>query len=231
VKSASEAVYQNMLSEVSGSNPLLAGQIDAWYRTNSDLFMKAKVSAFEFEIQKLKVALEFTNAVLKDFSVHSTKQKTEELRDTKDSGKLTLCSANKKFKLLGLTWSLDEDVIALETAIDKSEAWTVIWGLEQILAHPSTLDVAKGITSRIKVTQIYDAFLAEKTSPVNQTGLVTEDLLLRIIAVVDMNKKDSKVQPKLPPQAPAAGGSPSAHSSSSEGDSKGKKRKVDVQGA
>jgi hypothetical protein len=230
VQSASEAVYQNMLSEVSGSNPLLAGQIDAWYRTNSDLFMKAKVSAFEFEIQKLKVALEFTNAVLKDFSVHSTKQKTEELRDTKDSGKLTLCSANKKFKLLGLTLH-DEDVIALENAIDKSEAWTVIWGLEQILAHPSTLDVAKGITSRIKVTQIYDAFLADKTSPVNQTGLVTEDLLLRIIAVVDMNKKDSKVQPKLPPQAPAAGGSPSAHSSSSEGDSKGKKRKVDVQGA
>jgi hypothetical protein len=190
VQSASEAVYQNMLSEVSGSNPLLAGQIDAWYRTNSDLFMKAKVSAFEFEIQKLKVALEFTNAVLKDFSVHSTKQKTEELRDTKDSGKLTLCNANKKFKLLGLTLH-DEDVIALENAIDKSEAWTVIWGLEQILAHPSTLDVAKGITSRIKVTQIYDAFLADKTSPVNQTGLVTEDLLLRIIAVVDMNKKDS----------------------------------------
>ena len=230
MQSASEAVYQNMLSEVSGSNPLLAGQIDAWYRTNSDLFMKAKVSAFEFEIQKLKVALEFTNAVLKDFSVHSTKQKTEELRDTKDSGKLTLCNANKKFKLLGLTLH-DEDVIALENAIDKSEAWTVIWGLEQILAHPSTLDVAKGITSRIKVTQIYDAFLADKTSPVNQTGLVTEDLLLRIIAVVDMNKKDSKVQPKLPPQAPAAGGSPSAHSSSSEGNSKGKKRKVDVQGA
>ena len=230
MQSVSETVYQNMLAEVSDSNPLLAGQIDAWYRTNSDLFMKAKVSAFEFEIQKLKVALEFTNAVLKDFSVHSTKQKTEELRDTKDSGKLTLCSANKKFKLLGLTLH-DEDVIALENAIDKSEAWTVIWGLEQILAHPSTLDVAKGITSRIKVTQIYDAFLADKTSPVNQTGLVTEDLLLRIIAVVDMNKKDSKVQPKLPPQAPAAGGSPSAHSSSSEGDSKGKKRKVDVQGA
>jgi hypothetical protein len=230
VQSASEAVYQNMLSEVSGSNPLLAGQIDAWYRTNSDLFMKAKVSAFEFEIQKLKVALEFTNAVLKDFSVHSTKQKTEELRDTKDSGKLTLCSANKKFKLLGLTLH-DEDVIALENAIDKSEAWTVIWGLEQILAHPSTLDVAKGITGRIKVTQIYDAFLADKTSPVNQTGLVTEDLLLRIIAVVDMNKKDSKVQPKLPPQAPAAEGSPSAPSSSSGGNSEGKKRKVAVEGA